>query len=184
MAATAKAACIHAVDDDPRYLESIVAWLSPRGYTVATFASADAFLSALPGLEPGCVLMDLGMVPLDGCAALLVMRDYPIDWPVIMLSETAAADIADLCMLAGADLHLAKSSDPAHLLSAVERLARDFAAARAGSTLVTLSQPQPIDPQAWRAHKDSLCARLLQHLGPARGDGDAGSNPAVGKARR
>ncbi|WP_165356361.1 response regulator [Sphingosinicella sp. BN140058] len=184
MAVAMAPACIHAVDDDPHYLESIVAWLSPHGYTVTTFSSADAFLSALPGLEPGCVLMDLGMVPLDGCAALLVMRDYPIDWPVIMLSETAAADIADLCMLAGADLHLAKSGDPAHLLCAVERLARDFAAACAAATIASLSYAQPVDPQAWRAHKDALCARFLQHLAPARGDGDAGSNPAVGKSRR
>ena len=183
MATAAGRLCVHVVDDDPRVLADLAAWLSPRGFAVTTFPTADAFLSALPTLQPGCVLMDLGMVPLDGCAVLLIMRDFPVDWPVIMLSDTAAADIPDLCMLAGADLHLIKSSDPAPLLAAVETLSRGFAEAR-GDEGVTCLYAQPIDAQAWHAHKDALCRRFLQHLAPAKIDAaERASDESIGKAR-
>lgn len=184
MAAIAGSVCVHVVDDDPCILAEVSAWLSRRGLAVTTFSTADAFLSALPTLQPGCVLMDLGMVPLDGCAALLIMRDYPIDWPVIMLSETAAADSADLCMLAGADLHLVKDKDPAPLLAAVETLSRGFAEARADDGVTCLSHAQPIDAQAWHAHKHALCRRFLQHLAPAKIDiAERSGDGPIGKAR-
>ena len=57
---------IHLVDDDASFRTAIGSVLEIAGYRVALYELAKQYLENLPTNEPGCILLDLNMSPMDG----------------------------------------------------------------------------------------------------------------------
>lgn len=61
---------IYVVDDDDHYRSSVLALLGSEGMSVEAYVRGEEFLSALPGLPPGVLLLDLNMPGVSGFQVL------------------------------------------------------------------------------------------------------------------
>ena len=57
---------IHVVDDDESFRKAIGRVLDGAGYRVVQHPSAQSVLAALPGMERGCILLDVQLPLLSG----------------------------------------------------------------------------------------------------------------------
>jgi FixJ family two-component response regulator len=57
---------IAVVDDDLPFLRSVGRLLQSAGFSVETFGSGREFLAAIPGMMPGCLLVDVHMPEMTG----------------------------------------------------------------------------------------------------------------------
>lgn len=110
---------VYLVDDDAGVLKALSRLLRAEGWSVVGFASAQAFLEALPHDALGCVVLDLAMPGMDGMALhdeLLGRRSV-----LRVVFITGHGDLATgvAAMKTGAVDFLAKPVLDAQLLSAV-----------------------------------------------------------------
>lgn len=72
---------VFVVDDDPDIRSSLSRALGKRGLQVQVFASAQAFLDAYDGQEPGCLILDHGMPDMTGLELQkhLNKHEYPLE---------------------------------------------------------------------------------------------------------
>jgi two-component system response regulator FixJ len=82
---------VYIVDDDAKIRTMVGRMLACAGRESQEFASATAFLQALPTLPPGCVLLDINMPDESGLAVLTRLERLPL--PVIMVS--GSPDVGD-----------------------------------------------------------------------------------------
>ncbi|MEO5692508.1 MAG: response regulator [Usitatibacter sp.] len=87
-----EALTVYIVDDDAAVRDSLSLLLSLRGYRTATFASAEAFLSALQPHWSGCVMADLRMPGLSGLELQGELAARGSTLPVVIM--TAHGDVA------------------------------------------------------------------------------------------
>ena len=59
-------AVIHLIDDDDGVRKSLAFTLTTAGLAVRAYESGTAFLEALDGLQPGCIVSDIRMPGIDG----------------------------------------------------------------------------------------------------------------------
>lgn len=108
------------IDDDAAVLESLEAVFWAADYEVQAFGSAIAFVAALPGLSPACIITDLRMPEMDGLALVTLMRgELGLSWPIIVISGHADVPEAVGAMQAGACDFLIKPFAPQRLLTVV-----------------------------------------------------------------
>lgn len=81
----------HLVDDDDLLRAYAAETLSAAGRRAQSHESGMAFLNALPGLEPGAVLLDIEMPGVNGLEVLDALAERKIRWPVVVL--TARSDL-------------------------------------------------------------------------------------------
>jgi FixJ family two-component response regulator len=74
------------VDDEAAVLKSLEAVLTPRGYDVSYFRSADEFIAQHHPTQVGCVLIDLLMPGLAGGEVLRHLQDSGSLLSVIIIS--------------------------------------------------------------------------------------------------
>jgi two-component system, LuxR family, response regulator FixJ len=116
------------IDDQTAVRQALGEMLHVFGYSVRTFESADAFLTALEGGETGCIVADVRMPGMDGIELVreLARRGNPL--PVVLISGHADVPMAVGAIKAGAEDFIEKPVDDVHLLAAINRsLARTFA---------------------------------------------------------
>jgi two-component system response regulator FixJ len=82
---------VHLIDDDASILESTAAFLSVRGFGVATYSSAAEFLEVASRGATGCVVTDVRMAGMTGIELVEHLRERRISIPIIVI--TAHADI-------------------------------------------------------------------------------------------
>jgi FixJ family two-component response regulator len=106
------------VDDDPSVLEAIGNLLESAGYVVSRFESAEAFLMAIHATLFACVISDIGLPGMSGCALQAeVGRMSPL-LPVILI--TGRDDVGNEGALAANNRGLfRKPFDGEQLLSAL-----------------------------------------------------------------
>jgi FixJ family two-component response regulator len=106
------------VDDDPSVLEAIGNLLESAGYAVSRFDSAEAFLMMLHATVFSCLISDVGLPGMNGCALQAeVGRISPL-LPVILI--TGRDDVGDDGVLAANNRGLfRKPFDGEQLLSAL-----------------------------------------------------------------
>jgi FixJ family two-component response regulator len=106
------------VDDDPSVLEAIGNLLESAGYAVSRFESAEAFLIMLHATSFACLISDVGLPGMSGCALQAeVGRTSPL-LPVILI--TGRGDIGNDGALAANNRGLFhKPFDGEQLLSAL-----------------------------------------------------------------
>jgi two-component system response regulator FixJ len=110
---------IHLIDDDDGVRKSLAFSLTAAGLAVRTYESAVAFLEALPGLQPGCIVSDIRMPGIDGLELQRRLNEFRISLPVIIMTGHGDVGLAVEAMKAGAVDFIEKPFDDDVLLSAI-----------------------------------------------------------------
>jgi FixJ family two-component response regulator len=108
------------IDDDVGTLTALSRFLRAAGYATKTHYSSQAFLSGHDVSIPGCVILDLSLMGLNGLDVQQSLLDQGIERPVIFISGKTAAPEIVRAMKAGAIDFLIKPVDENQLLKAIK----------------------------------------------------------------
>ena len=116
------------VDDEPDACGLVRRIMEAAGASVTTLQSAAECLEAVGRERPRVLIVDIGMVPMDGFTLLETLRARTADaggsTPAVALTAFARSEDRRQAMLAGFDIHIAKPVEPAELVAVVSRMAR------------------------------------------------------------
>ncbi len=115
---------VHIIDDDDALRESLVFLLRTAGIEGKGYASAKAFLDALPDLSLSCVITDVRMPDMSGIDLLRRLKELKIAAPVIVVTGHGDVALAVEAMKIGAVDFLEKPFDDEVLLASVEAALR------------------------------------------------------------
>ncbi len=122
-------AVVHLIEDDEGVRQGLAFLLTASGFAVRVYESALAFLDALPGVQPGCIVTDVRMPGIDGLELQRLLNERRLGLPVIVMTGHGDVPLAVEAMKAGAVDFLEKPFNDEVLLSAirtaVDRHARD-----------------------------------------------------------
>ena len=110
---------VHVIDDDEAVRRSLDFLLRAAGLTVRTYDSAEAFLSALPQIEVGCVITDVRMPGMSGIELLQRLDEMHVKLAVIVITGHGDVPLAVEAMKSGAVDFLEKPYDDELLLRSV-----------------------------------------------------------------
>ena len=117
---------VFVVDDDASIRTSMRRCLAAAGFTVRTFASADAFLAAHDPDAPGCLVADVAMPGMSGLELQSVLAARGAARPIIFVTARGSIPMSVQAMRAGAVTFLSKPVRLGDLLAAVlEAFERD-----------------------------------------------------------
>jgi two-component system, LuxR family, response regulator FixJ len=130
-------ATVYIIDDQQAVRDALAEMLRLFGYSVESFASADAFLARVSAAPAGCIVADVRMPGMDGIELVRELARRRVALPVVLISGHADVPMAVAAIKAGAEDFIEKPIDDAHLLAAINRcLAR---------ALDSLSRDQSLD---------------------------------------
>lgn len=118
------AATVFVVDDDAAVRRSLLRLLRACGWSVETFASADAFLERAPSAGCGCVLLDVDLPGTSGIEAHARLVDAGINLPVVFLTGKGDIPTSVYAIKHGAVDFLEKPVAEATLLEALGQAVR------------------------------------------------------------
>jgi two-component system response regulator FixJ len=138
---------VYIVDDDEAIRDSLSVLLETRGYAVARFASAPAFLAAAPALLPGVLIADVRMPGMDGLELQQRLNERALFFPMILVTGHGDVPLAVRAMKAGAVDFIEKPFAADAILAAIaagrarlsETLPRAALAVAAAARLAALS---------------------------------------------
>jgi len=110
---------VHVIDDDAALRDSLSFLLGTARLDVKTYESAEAFLSALPGVNSGCIITDVRMPNMSGVDLLRKLNKLQIALPVIVITGHGDVQLAVEAMKIGAADFIEKPFDDEMLLNAV-----------------------------------------------------------------
>jgi two-component system, LuxR family, response regulator FixJ len=113
------ASLVHIIDDDDAVRQSLAFLLGTARIAVRTYESAAAFLSALPGIDPGCIVTDVRMPETSGIDLLHRLKELNVGMPVIVITGHGDVQLAVEAMKIGAVDFIEKPFDDELLLRAV-----------------------------------------------------------------
>ena len=113
-------AVVHVIDDDEAVRDSLAFLLRSARMTVRSYDSATAFLDALPGIAPGCVVTDVRMPDVSGIDLLRRLRERGITMPVIVMTGHGDVPLAVEAMKIGAADFFEKPFEDDALLAAIQ----------------------------------------------------------------
>ena len=122
------------VDNDPSVLKALSRLLRTHGCHAKTYESAQAFLEALPGGLPECLIVDWQMPEMSGVELLADLRRRAIRVPTIIISAYGDAGARQRCISAGALAFFSKPLQDTELLAAIDAARRITKKNRGGST--------------------------------------------------
>ncbi len=115
---------VHVIDDDDALRELLAFLLRTAKIDVESYASAVAFLEALPGTRLNCVITDVRMPGMSGIDLLRRLRELKIEVPVIVITGHGDVPLAVEAMKVGAIDFLEKPFDDEVLLASVRSALR------------------------------------------------------------
>jgi FixJ family two-component response regulator len=107
------------VDDDPSVLKALARLLRSHACHAKTFESAHAFLEALPGGLPECLVVDWQMPEMNGLELLEHLSRRRIHLPTIIISAHGDGGARQRCISAGALAFFSKPLQDTELLAAI-----------------------------------------------------------------
>jgi two-component system response regulator FixJ len=110
---------VHVIDDDDALRDSLSFLLGTARLDVKTYESAEAFLSALPGVNSGCIITDVRMPNMSGVDLLRKLNELRVALPVIVITGHGDVQLAVEAMKIGAADFIEKPFDDEMLLNAV-----------------------------------------------------------------
>jgi len=110
---------VHVIDDDAALRDSLSFLLGTARLDVKAYESAEAFLSALPGVNSGCIITDVRMPNMSGVDLLRKLNELQIALPVIVITGHGDVQLAVEAMKIGAADFIEKPFDDEMLLNAV-----------------------------------------------------------------
>lgn len=158
---------VHVIDDDDAARDALRFLLSAANFSVRAYASAKAFLDAIPGTEAGCVITDMRMPEINGLDLLRLLKSSEIGWPVIVITGQADVSVAIEAIKSGAVDFIEKPYDAEVLLGAV-RFAISGQAKNARHAQRTEIQQKlavlpPLERQVLEAIVDGRPSNLIAH---------------------
>jgi DNA-binding response OmpR family regulator len=163
------------VDDEPKILKTVRAYLENAGFRVATAEDGQRALTVFRHERPALVILDLGLPAIDGLDVARALRRES-DVPIIML--TARVDEADklVGLEMGADDYVTKPFSPRELVARVRAVLRRMDPAReaapppivAGEVTIDLERRQVVvggQDVDLTATEFDLLVVLARHLG-------------------
>ncbi len=121
---------VFVVDDDESIRDSMRALLRSSGYSVSTFASAEAFLESGALREADCLVLDVRMPGMGGLELQQRLNQMQAGVPVIFLTAHDDARSRRLAIEGGAFDFLCKPCDANALVAAVETAQMRYAVMR------------------------------------------------------
>jgi len=120
---SARGGTIVVVDDDPKIVQLVRAYLERDGFAVVTAGDGRAALAAIAAHDPALIVLDLMLPEIDGLTVARRVREES-DVPILMLS--ARGSVADRIhgIAEGADDYLPKPFSPAELAIRVKAILR------------------------------------------------------------
>ena len=93
---------VYLIDDDESIRDAILLNLHVDGLIAMGFPDCNAFLSSLPNLKPGCILLDLHMPTKGGLELQTELTKACIYWPIIVVTGTRDLENCRAAFRAGA----------------------------------------------------------------------------------
>jgi two-component system response regulator FixJ len=118
------AGIVHVIDDDEALRESLTFLLRSAKHDVRGYASAKAFLDALPDASLGCIITDVRMPGMSGIELLRRLRELNVAVPVIVVTGHGDVALAVEAMKIGAVDFLEKPFDDEVLMASVDAALR------------------------------------------------------------
>ena len=112
---------VHVVDDDESARESLAFLLESADFDVVTYASAPAFLDALPDAKPGVVITDVRMPEMSGQDLVARLSALKIKMPIVMITGHGDIPMAVEAMRSGVVDFLEKPFSESRMLDALKR---------------------------------------------------------------
>lgn len=109
---------VHVIDDDDGLREALAFLLDVHGLDACFYASANAFLEALP-VADGCVLTDIRMPGLTGLELVRELRARGAPFPVIVMTGHGDIPLAVEAMKAGVLDFIEKPFEDEHLIGSI-----------------------------------------------------------------
>lgn len=113
------ASLVHVIDDDEAVRQSLAFLLKTARLEVRTYESAADFLSALPGINAGCIVTDVRMPEMSGIDLLRRLKELKVGMPVIVITGHGDIQLAVEAMKIGAVDFIEKPFDDELLLASV-----------------------------------------------------------------
>ena len=111
---------IRIVDDDASVRDALVYMLDLEGFSVATYASAEEFLTTDAPSRPGVVVLDVRMDGMSGTELQDVMIERGIRLPIVFLTGHGDVDMAVKALRKGAFHFLQKPVNTDELLQTIQ----------------------------------------------------------------
>ena len=111
---------VHIIDDDDAVRDSLAVLLETRGFVVATYATAQAFLDAAEAGVAGCVVTDVQMPEMNGLQLLRAFKARNLHVPVLVVTARSGRALADEAMAQGARALIEKPFSPDAFVEAVQ----------------------------------------------------------------
>ena len=112
---------VYLVDDDEAVRRALGLLLSTVGIEVTGFADPQAFLTQVPRLEPGCLILDIRMPAISGLKLQERLNEQGIDWPTIVISGHGYIEACRRAFRNGAVDFLSKPVDDQDLIDAIQK---------------------------------------------------------------
>ncbi len=112
------------VDDDPKIVSLIGAYLARAGYEVITAGDGMTAQRKIREELPRLVVLDVMLPQLDGLELTRALRERHHTVPILMMSARGALDDRLRGLVEGADDYLAKPFSPAELVERVNAILR------------------------------------------------------------
>lgn len=114
-------AIVFVVDDDPSVRRSLKRLIRSAGFTVESFASAQAFLERPRPDIPGCLVLDIHMPGVSGLDLQEELAAAKVNLPIIFLTGYGTVPASVRAMKAGALDFLEKPVDDGALIDAIRQ---------------------------------------------------------------
>jgi len=124
-------AVVHLIDDDEAVRHALAFLLTGAGFAVRAYDSAGAFLDAIPGVQPGCIVTDVRMPGMSGLELQSRLQESAVCLPMIVMTGHGDVPLAVAAMKAGAIDFLEKPFNDAVLIAAIRKAVSHYAV-RAG----------------------------------------------------
>lgn len=112
---------VYLVDDDDAVREALSLLLRTVDIDIRGFASPEAFLAALDGLPPGCLILDIRMPMISGLKLQERLKDRGVDWPTVVISGHGDIEACRRAFRNGAIDFLSKPVDEQDLIDAIQK---------------------------------------------------------------
>lgn len=109
---------VHVIDDDEGLREALAFLLDVNGIEARFYASANAFLEAMP-VTGGCILTDIRMPGLTGLELVSELKQRGVDFAVIVMTGHGDIPLAVEAMRAGVLDFIEKPFDDEHLIGSI-----------------------------------------------------------------